>query len=123
MRYRSTPPLIAAGSVLIVVLATTEKHRTRHGTCFLFGIDGYGFQEPRLQMVRGYGFHIIAVGAWMVPENPGLLRSGLRFLVKSAVRLRSGFRFQVKSAVRFRFGLLSKSSFLNCDISHAFTAT
>ena len=28
-------------------------------TCF-FGTDDYGFQESRVQMVRGYGFHIIA---------------------------------------------------------------
>ena len=35
----------------------------------------------------------------MVPEKLGLLRSGLRFLVKSAVWLRSGLRFQVKGAV------------------------
>ena len=35
---------------------------------FFFGTDGYGFQEPRIQMVRGcYGFHIIAVGTWTVP--------------------------------------------------------
>ena len=31
------------------------------------------------------------------PEKLGLLRSGLRSLVKSAVWLRSGLRFQVKS--------------------------
>ena len=28
--------------------------RTLHGTLFLFCTDGYGFQEPRVQMVRGY---------------------------------------------------------------------
>ena len=87
---------------------------------FWFCTDGYGFQEPRVQMVRGYGFHIIAVGARMVPEKLGLLRSGLRFLVKSAVWLRSGLRFQVKSAGRFRSGLHSTSFVPNGDISHAF---
>ena len=30
-------------------------------TLFLFGTDGYGLQEPRVQLVRGYGFYIIAV--------------------------------------------------------------
>ena len=35
--------------------------RALHGTLFLFGTYGYGFQEPRVRMVRGYGFHIIAV--------------------------------------------------------------
>ena len=94
--------------------------RALHGTLFLFGTDGYGFQEPRVQMVRGYGFHIITVVAWMVPEKLGLLRSALRSLVKSAVWLRPGLRFQVKSAGRFRFGLHSTSFFSNCDISHAF---
>ena len=38
----------------------------------------------------------------MVPETLGLLRSGLRSLVKSAVWLRYGLRFQVKFAGRFR---------------------
>ena len=66
-------------------------------------------------MFRGYGFHIIAVGAWMVPEKLGLLRSGLRSLVKSAVWLRCGLRFQVKSAGRFRSGLHSTSFVPNCD--------
>ena len=33
----------------------------------------------------------------MVPEKLGLLRSGLRSLVKPAVWLRSGLRFQVNS--------------------------
>ena len=94
--------------------------RALHGKLFLFGTDGYGFQEPRVQMVRGYGFHIIAVGTWMVPETLGLLRSGLQSLVKSAVWLRSGLRFQVKSAVWFRSGLHSTYFFPNCDISHAF---
>ena len=37
------------------------KTRALPGTLFLFGTDGYGFQEPRVQMVRGYGFHMIAV--------------------------------------------------------------
>ena len=46
-------------------------------------------------MVRGYGFYIIAAGAWMVPEKLDLLRSGLRPLVKYAVWLRCGLRFQV----------------------------
>ena len=87
---------------------------------FWFCTDGYGYQEPRVQMVRGYGFHIIAVGAWMVPENFGLLRSGLRSLVKSAAWLRFGLRFQVKSAGRFRPGLHSTSFVPNSDISHAF---
>ena len=71
-------------------------------------------------MIRGYGFHIIAVGTWTVPEKLGLLRSDLRSLVKSAVWLRSGLRSQVKSAGRFRAGLHSTSFFPNCDISHAF---
>ena len=37
--------------------------RAHHGILFLLGTDGYGFQEPRVQMVRGccYGFRIIAV--------------------------------------------------------------
>ena len=65
-------------------------------------------------------FHVIAVGAWMVPEKLGLLRSGLRSLVKSARWLRCGLRFQVKSAGRFRSGLHSTSFVPNCDISHAF---
>ena len=94
--------------------------RALHGTLFLFGADDYGFQEPRVQMIRGYGFHIIAVGTWMIPEKFGLLRSGLGSLIKSAVWLRSGLRFQVKSAGRFRSGLHSISFFPNCDISHAF---
>ena len=68
----------------------------------------------------GYGFHIIAVGAWIVPEKLGLLRSGLRSLVKSVVWLRCGLRFQVKSAGRFRSGLRSTYFVPNCDISHAF---
>ena len=58
----------------------------------LLGTDGHGSQEPRVQMVRGYRFHIIAVGTSVVPEKLGLLRSGLRSLVKSAVWLRSGLR-------------------------------
>ena len=98
----------------------SEIFRALHGSLFWFCTDGYGFQEPRVQMVRGYGFHIIAVGARMVPEKLGLLRSGLRFLVKSAVWLRSGLRFQVKSAGWFRSGLHSTSFVPNCDISHAF---
>ena len=53
-----------------------EISRALHGSLFWFCTDGYGFQEPRVQMVRGYGFHIIAVGARMVPEKLGLLRSG-----------------------------------------------
>ena len=52
-------------------------------------------------MVRGYGFHIIAVGAWMVPEKVGLLRSGLRSLVKSAVWLRCGLRSRLSLRVGF----------------------
>ena len=56
----------------------------------------------------------------MVPEKLGLLRSGLRSLVKCAIWLGSGLRFQVKSAGRFRSGLHSTSFFPNCDISHAF---
>ena len=100
------------------VLEKTRFHaklfRALHGTLFLFGTDGYSFQVPRLQVVRGYGFHIIAVGAWMVPEKLGLLRSGLRSLVKSAVWLRRcGLRFQVKSKGRFRSGLHSTSFFPN----------
>ena len=54
----------------------------------------------------------------MDPEKLGLLRYGLRSLVKSAVWLRSGLRFQVKSAGRFRSGLHSTYFFPNCDISH-----
>ena len=94
--------------------------RALHGTLFLFGTDGYGFQKPRVQMARGYGFHIIAVGAWVVPEKLGLLQSGLRSLVKSAVWLQCGLRFQVKPAGRFRSGSHSTPYFPNCDISHAF---
>ena len=94
--------------------------RAFHRSLFWFCTDGYGFQEPRVQMVCGYGFHIIAVGAWMVPEKLGLLRSGLRSLVKSSVWLRCGLRFQVKSAGRFRSGLQSTSFVPNCDIFHAF---
>ena len=56
----------------------------------------------------------------MAPEKLGLLRSGLRSLVKSAVWLRCGLRFQVKSAGRFRSGLQSTSFVPNCDIIHAF---
>ena len=97
-----------------------EIIRALHGPFFWFCTDGDGFQEPRVQMVRGYGFHIIAVGAWMVPEKLGLLWSGLRSLVKSAVWLRCGLRFQVKSAGRFRSGLYSTSFVPNCYISHAF---
>ena len=94
--------------------------RALHGSLFWFCTDGYGFQEPRVQMLRGYGFDIIAIGAQMVPEKLGLLRSGLRSLVKSAVWLRCCLRFQVKSAGRFRSGLHSTSFVPNCDISHAF---
>ena len=72
----------------------------------LFAVHVFG----SVQMVRGYGFRIIAVGAWMVQEKHGLLRSGLRSLVKSAVSYRPGLRFQVKSAGRFRSGLHSTSS-------------
>ena len=97
-----------------------KNTRALHGSLFLFCTDGYGFQEPRVQMVRGYGFHIIAVGTWMVPDKLGLLRSGLRSLVKSAVWLRCGLRFQVRCAGRFRSGLHSTPFFPNCDISHAF---
>ena len=97
-----------------------QKTRALHGTLFLFGTDVYGFQQPRVQMVRDYGFHIIAVGTWTVPEKLCLLWSGLRSLVKSAVWLRSGLRFQVKSAGRFRSGFHLTSFFPNCDISHAF---
>ena len=100
------------------------KHNNQGSSWFTFLVLyrwlSYGFQEPRVQMVRGYGFHIIAVGAWMVPEKLGLLPSGLRSLVKSAVWLRCGLRFQVKSAGRFRSGLHSTSFVPNCDISHAF---
>ena len=94
----------------------TENIRALHGTLFLFGTDGYGFQEPRVQMVRGYGFHITGVGTWTVPEKLGLPRFDLRSLVKSAIWLRSGLRIQG----RFRSGLHSTSFFPNCDISHAF---
>ena len=94
--------------------------RALHRSLFWFCTDGYGFQEPRVQMVRGYGLRINAVGAWVVPEKLGLLRSGLRSLVKSTVWLRCGLRFQVKSAGRFRSGLHSTSFVPNCDISHAF---
>ena len=97
-----------------------KNSRALHGTLFLFGTDGYGFQKPRVQMVRGYGFHTITGETWMVPEKLGLLRSGLRSLVKSAIWLRSGLRFQVKSAGRFRSGLYSTFSFPIRDISHAF---
>ena len=97
-----------------------QNTRALHGSLFWFCTDGYGFQEPRVQMVRDYGFHIIAVGAWTVPEKLGLLPSGLRSLVKSAVWLRCGLRFQVKSAGRFRSGLHSTYFVQNCDISHAF---
>ena len=97
-----------------------KKSRALHGSLFLFCTDSYGFRESRVQMVRGYGFHIIAVGAYMVPEKLGLLRSGLRSLVKSAVWLRCGLRFQVKSAGRFRSGLQSTPFVPNCDIFHAF---
>ena len=44
-----------------VVYHELKKSGTLNGTLFLFGADGCGFQEPRVQMVRGYGFHIIAV--------------------------------------------------------------
>ena len=37
------------------------KTRALHDTLSLFGTDSNGFQEPRVQMVRSYGFHIIAV--------------------------------------------------------------
>ena len=104
----------------IFVRWTLDFGRALQGSLFWFCTDGYGFQEPRVQMVRGYGFHIIAVGARMVPEKLGLLRSGLRSLVKSAVWLRCGLRFQVKSVGRFRSGLHSTSFVPNCDISHAF---
>ena len=118
--------------------------RALHGSLFGFCTDGYGFQEPRVQMVRGYGFHIIAVGAWIVHINsvccgpvygPWLsLRFGYGpvygpWLRKSAVWLRCGLRFQVKPAGRFRSGLHSTYFVPNCDISyafnfrHAFTAT
>ena len=97
-----------------------KKVRALHRSLFWFCTDGYGFQEPQVQMLRGYGFHIIAVGAWIVPEKLGLLRSGLRSLVKSAVWLRCGLRFQVKSAGWFRSGLHSTYFVPNCDISHAF---
>ena len=50
------------------------------------------------KLVCGYGLHIIAVGAWMVSEKLGLLRSSLWSLVKSAVSLRCGLQFKVKSA-------------------------
>ena len=86
--------------------------RALHGTLFLFGTDGYGSAEPRVQMVRGYGFHIIVVGAWMVPERLGLLRSGLRSLVKSAVWLGSGLRFQVRFVLNI-FGSVSVRFVLN----------
>ena len=78
-----------------------EISRALHGSLFWFCTDCYGFQEPRVQMVRGYGFHIIAVGARMVPEKLGLLRSGygsylsLRFgyspVYDSRLSLRGGF--------------------------------
>ena len=97
-----------------------KNFRALHGSLFWFCTNGYGFQEPRVQMVRCYGFHIIAVGARMVPGKLGLLRSGLRSLVKSAVWLRCGLRFQVKSAGRFRSGFHSASLVPNCGISHAF---
>ena len=80
-----------------------ENCRALHGSLFWFCTDGNGFQEPRVQIVRDYGFHIIAVGARMVPEKLGLLRSGLRSLVKSTVWLRCGLRFQVLS-LRVGFG-------------------
>ena len=96
------------------------KIRALPGSLFWFCTDGYGFQQPRVQMVSGYSFHIIAVGAWMVPKKLGLLRSGLRSLVRSAVWLRCGLRFQVKSAGQFRSGLHSTSFIRNCYISHVF---
>ena len=112
-------------STVVVIMGVEKEQRTKisgalHGTLFLFGTDGYGFQEPRVQMVRGYGYHIVAAGTWMVPEKLGVLPSGLRSMVKSAVWVRSGLRFQVKSAGRFRSGLPSTSFFPNYDISHAF---
>ena len=67
--------------------------------------------------------------------NLGLLRSGLRFQVKSVVWLRSKLRFQVKSAVwlrsKLRFQVKSavwlwsslhptRALLPNCDMSHVF---
>ena len=76
--------------------------RALHGTLFLFGTDGYGFQEPRVQMVRGYGLHIIAVGAWMVSEKLGLLRSDLRSLV--ILRFGYGAVYGSRLSLRVGFG-------------------
>ena len=69
---------------------------------FLFGTDGYDFQEPRVQMVRGYGFHvIIAVGNGWFRRNsvccgpvygPWLsLRFGYGLVYDSRLCLRVGF--------------------------------
>ena len=48
-------------SSLYIQCESKKNLRALHGTLFLFGTEGYGFQEPRVQMIRGYGFHIIAV--------------------------------------------------------------
>ena len=45
-----------------------------------------------------------------------MVRSGLRFLVKSAVGLQFGLRYQVKSAGCFRSGLNSSRSFKNRNL-------
>ena len=53
--------MIPAINSRVASFVSTVKTRALHGTPFLFGTVSYGFQEPRVQMVRGYGFHIIAV--------------------------------------------------------------
>ena len=117
------PPLCIIGGFRHLGLTrSTTIFRALHGTLFLFGTDGYGFQEPRVQMVRGYGFHIIAVGTWTVPGKLGLFCGPV---YGPWLSLRFGYgpvydSFQVKSAGRFRSGLHSTSFFPNCDIFHAF---
>ena len=71
-------------------------------TCVLFGTDGYGFQEPRVQMVRGYGFHIISR---LKMDGSGENRfAAVRFTIPGQVcgLITSGLRFQDKSAGQFR---------------------
>ena len=79
-------------------------------------------RNPRVQMVHGYGFHIIAVENELFRRNSvcrGLVHGSC--MVKSAVWLRSGLRFQVKSAGWFRSGLHSTHlSFRSAGISHTF---
>ena len=88
--------------LVVTKCATLRFYEGSSRYTFLFGTNGYGFKEPRVQMVRGYGFHIIAVENGRFWRNSvccgpvyGCVWSSLRFgygpVYDSRLSLRVGF--------------------------------